>query len=224
MQGRILVVDDVAENRKLITAILKKDTGYEITTAKSGKAVLSLVTEKNKRNPDLILLDIMMPEMNGVETANQLKKNKKTKNIPIIFLTTLDDEKSKILAFESGGADYITKPFEPIIVQKRIKTHLELEAHKNNLEKIINARTNQYKEAKQEAEEKATQAENALKVKSQFMSTMSHELRTPMNGVIGMVDVLLDSGLTEEQNEYARRAGCARTIVHGERGLQGDIP
>lgn len=104
----ILIVDDAAENRKLLAKIIKNETNYSISLAASGEVVLKLI-EKNL--PDLILLDIMMPEMDGYQLASILKKNTQTKRIPIIFLTGQTDTNSKVKALESGGIDFITKPF-----------------------------------------------------------------------------------------------------------------
>ena len=122
----ILIVDDHSENRKLLASIITKHTGHQIMTAANGKAVLEHIGEQM---PDLILLDIMMPEMDGYQLAEILKKNDKTRNIPIIFITALDSEEDKVKAFDHGGIDYIVKPFNHNEVLSRVNAHLQAKRH-----------------------------------------------------------------------------------------------
>ncbi|ACB53926.1 two-component response regulator [Crocosphaera subtropica ATCC 51142] len=127
----ILVVDDIRKNLQLLIEILDT-SGYGTTFAISGKQALerAKVTE-----PDLILLDLMMPEMNGLEVCKQLKKNAKTEQIPVIFLTAATETNYLIEAFESGAVDYVTKPFKTPELLARIKTHLDLKRTKDELKK-----------------------------------------------------------------------------------------
>lgn len=127
---RILVVDDVSENIQVAMNILKRPE-YHFSFAINGEQALEL-TKTN--NFDLILLDIMMPVMNGFEACLQLKKQEKTQDIPIIFLTAKADIDSIRQAFESGGVDYITKPFHSEELIARVRTHLELYASKKLLQ------------------------------------------------------------------------------------------
>jgi DNA-binding response OmpR family regulator len=118
----ILVVDDTPLNLLLLADILNKD-GYQVSPVSSGKLALTAV----KNNPpDLILLDIMMPDMDGYEVCQALKEDKLTKDIPIIFISALDEISDKIKAFDAGGIDYIVKPLKPKEVLARVKTHLEM--------------------------------------------------------------------------------------------------
>lgn len=127
---RVLVADDNYSNRQLIKLILIKN-GYDVTLLEDGQKVLEQV--KNI-NPDIILLDIMMPEMNGFEVCRELKQMPKVKRIPVIFITGLQDTDNIARGFEYGGVDYITQPFENAELLARLKTHLEL---KNSRERLI---------------------------------------------------------------------------------------
>ncbi len=121
-QGIVLVVDDNPHNLGVISECL--DTAnFEVLIAKSGKSALEKVTYAM---PDIILLDVMMPGIDGFETCQRLKNNPETANIPIIFMTALADTESKVKAFELGAADYVTKPFQEAEIIARVKTHLKL--------------------------------------------------------------------------------------------------
>mgnify|MGYP006310891289 FL=1 len=106
--GTILVVDDVAENRKILATIIQKNTNHDVTLASDGSSAIETIEETR---PDVILLDIMMPGMDGYEVATILKNRPETKEIPILFITAVTDVESIVKAFDSGGVDYITKPF-----------------------------------------------------------------------------------------------------------------
>jgi signal transduction histidine kinase len=118
----LLVVDDTPANLKLLTGLLR-EAGYKVRGAMSGKLALGAIEQLP---PELILLDIKMPEMDGFELCERLKQVKEHRDIPIIFISALDDPKDKVHAFNAGGVDYITKPVEPAEVLARVNTHLEL--------------------------------------------------------------------------------------------------
>lgn len=126
---KILVVDDVAENIEVLMELLKKE--YKIIAAKDGEKALSKAQAKHP--PDLILLDINMPGMDGFDVCRHLKLNEKTKDIPIIFITSESDVEDQAKGFELGAVDYITKPIVPVIVKMRVKTQIEM---KNNRDKL----------------------------------------------------------------------------------------
>jgi len=118
---KILIADDERFNLNILVDILKSD--YKVIVAKDGKQAL----ERAKSNPpDLILLDIMMPEMDGYEACRKLKENEQTKDIPVIFITAMKEEGNEIKGFDLGAADYITKPFQAAIVMARVKTQLKM--------------------------------------------------------------------------------------------------
>ncbi len=118
----ILIVDDTIENLDLLIKLLDK---YDVINTISGSEALEIV---NEEKIDLILLDIVMPNMNGYEVCKKLKENNKTKDIPIIFITSKEDEDSIEQAYEVGGVDYITKPFKPRELLARVKLHLKMQA------------------------------------------------------------------------------------------------
>ncbi len=118
LQPRILIVDDEPTNLKVLKQVLQAD--YRLSFAKSGADALELAT---RELPDLILLDVMMPEMTGYEACQQLKAQPATQYIPVIFVTALKDEVDETKGFESGAVDYITKPITPAIVKARVRTH-----------------------------------------------------------------------------------------------------
>ena len=121
-RSKILVVDDLLENLRLLSTLLLEQ-GYEVRRAPDGAMALSNVP---RFAPDLILLDIMMPEMDGYEVCTQLKANEQTRDIPVIFLSALDLTFDKVKAFEVGAADYINKPFHPAEVLARVKNQLRI--------------------------------------------------------------------------------------------------
>jgi len=123
----ILIVDDNRKNLKLLGQILKAED-YRITVAQNGVKALSVV---NAKHPDLILLDIVMPKMNGFETCRELKKNTETREIPVIFLSSKTDKKNVIDGLKLGAVDYVTKPFNTEELLIRIKTHLDIKEVKS---------------------------------------------------------------------------------------------
>lgn len=129
-KSKILIVDDNKENRKLIATIIKQNTDHEILLASSGKTVLTFIEDYD---PDLIMLDIKMPDMDGFEVAEVLKSNPVTKEIPILFITALRDTEYKIKAFKMGGIDFISKPFNTGELLARVNTHIRLKQVQNEL-------------------------------------------------------------------------------------------
>lgn len=119
---KILVVDDLLENLRLLSSLLTK-AGYDVRSAPDGKLALGSVPHFQ---PDLILLDIMMPDIDGYEVCKRLKTNPQTQDIPIIFLSALDLTFDKVKAFEVGASDYIQKPFHPAEVIARIKNQMRI--------------------------------------------------------------------------------------------------
>ena len=119
---RVLIVDDELHEIKVLTKFLHDD--YKIMAAKDGESALKIAQGSNP--PDLILLDIIMPGLNGYATCEQLKENDTTKNIPVIFVTAISEVMDAARAFEFGAVDYVTKPFNPVTVKARVKTHIQL--------------------------------------------------------------------------------------------------
>lgn len=134
---RILIIDDVPENIQVLMESLKDE--YSIVAATSGQKGLSLAA--GDPLPEIILLDVMMPGMDGFEVCRRLKSDVRTEKIPVIFITTLDDDIDEGRGLDLGAVDYITKPFSPSLVKKRIRNHVELKEHRDHLESLVKQRT-----------------------------------------------------------------------------------
>lgn len=190
--AKILIVDDRPANLLALEVILDKKN-CEIVRATSGREALNILMKE----PDfaLILIDALMPIMDGFETATMIRQSKKLKYIPIIFLTAQMNEPDNILkGFQSGAVDYMLKPFQPEILKAKVAVFLEL--YRKNKETL------QLIEEKNNAERAKLVAEEATKSKQQFLANMSHEMRTPMNSIIGFTKVILKTNLTDSQREY----------------------
>jgi putative two-component system response regulator len=133
----ILVVDDIPDNIDIITGILGAE--YKIKAATNGKIALKVA--KSSPMPDLILLDIAMPEMDGYEVCERLKAEEMTKGIPVIFVTAKGEVADETRGLELGAVDYITKPVSPPIVLARVRNHLELKRHRDHLQKLVMERS-----------------------------------------------------------------------------------
>jgi diguanylate cyclase (GGDEF)-like protein len=127
----ILIVDDMAANIEILAGILNSE--YEILFATSGKEALEIATEQV---PDLILLDVIMPGMDGYQVCRELKRREKTKDIPIIFVTANSQEEDESRGFEEGVVDYIIKPVRPSIVKARVRIHLELKRYRDHFKTL----------------------------------------------------------------------------------------
>ena len=131
-QQTILIVDDAKENINVLAELLKSK--FKIRATTSGQKAIKIAFSDNP--PDLILLDVMMPEMDGYEVCKILKASSQTRNIPIIFITGKTSEEDEIYGFNLGATDYIIKPFSPVIVKARVNTHAELRRYRDYLENI----------------------------------------------------------------------------------------
>ena len=170
----ILIVDDVPANLKILANLLEHE-GYEVRPVLSGAHALE-AAEKEK--PDLILLDIMMPDMDGFEVCRLIKENQNLNDVPIIFISALNSTKDIVRALTTGGVDYITKPFRAEEVKARAATHLKLSRQRNEIEK-------------QKIE---LQKLNATKDK--FFSIIAHDLRGPFSGFLGLTEIMVE-GLSD---------------------------
>lgn len=186
-KGNILVVDDTPANLKLLSEMLES-CGYEVRPAPDGPLALRAAASEP---PDLILLDISMPEMDGYEVCTRLKEQDELKNIPVIFISALAETLDKVKAFGVGGVDYVTKPFQFEEVQARVEAHLSLRRLRVDLER-------RYEELQQlrEAQDNLTRM-------------IVHDMGSPLFGVMGCLDLLEPSAntkLNEEEQEYVSEA------------------
>jgi DNA-binding response OmpR family regulator len=142
----ILIVDDEPTSINVLNEVLKDS--YKIVFAKDGAGGIKIVLSDTP--PDMILLDIVMPGIDGYEVCKKLKKDDHTKNIPIIFITAKGKEDDETKGFELGAVDYITKPFNPVVVKARVKAHLELKRHRDFLEWMLRERSKEIQLMEQE--------------------------------------------------------------------------
>jgi len=221
-KGIILIVDDTPANLGVLSDMLTS-TGYSVRPAPNGR--LALRAAENDP-PDLILLDINMPEMNGFEVCRRLKSDDKLKSIPVLFISALTDTRDKIKAFESGGLDYITKPFQEEEVIARVTTHLqnrqlrkELETKNRVLQQEIVQRKSadeKLKRYSEQLEEMVTERTSALEkaheeirlkerlaVLGHFSGSISHELRNPL-GTIGSSAYYLNMKLGKDDEKITQ--------------------
>lgn len=176
---QILIVDDTPTNIDVLLEYLS-EMGFNLSIAKSGERALEIC---QYNIPDLILLDVMMPGIDGFETCRRLKAETSTKNVPIIFMTALAETDDKVKGFKAGGVDYITKPIQQEELLARVTTHLQLQDLTNRLEQKVEERTAALNQAYQ-------QLERWDRIKLDFLRVMSHEFRTPINIISGNIELL----------------------------------
>ncbi len=169
--SKLLLVDDVPQNLQYL-AVLLRDKGFQISLASNGEQAINIA---KVNQPDLMLLDIAMPGIDGFEVCKILKSQPETAEIPIIFLTAKTDPDTVEQAFEIGGVDYVTKPFNPKELMLRIINHLELKYHRDNLQRINN------------------QLIDTNKEKDRFLSLISHDIRSPFHGLLGISQILKEN-------------------------------
>lgn len=142
-KGKILAVDDTPASLKLLTDLLKAE-GYDVRSAISGEVALHSAINNP---PELVLLDIRMPEMNGFEVCRRLKAQFETREVPVIFVSAISETDEKVLGFELGAVDFVTKPYQREELLARVRTHLELNRLRNHLEELVKERTDELRQS-----------------------------------------------------------------------------
>jgi two-component system sensor histidine kinase/response regulator len=208
----ILIVDDVPGNLNFVSDILYNE-GFRIVVATNGEDAIEITREKH---PDLILLDIAMPVLDGYEVCRILKDDDSTREIPIIFLTAKGEDEDILKGFECGAVDYVSKPFNTSELISRVKTHLELRRKSEELkqlnqileDKVID-RTVQLQTlndsltiANQNLSKAYKELSKLDKAKNEFIRHINHELRTPLQGIHGFVRILSEIVENTEEKEY----------------------
>ncbi len=190
--GNILVVDDTPANLRLLAGILN-GKGYKVRPVPNGELALSAA---RGMPPDLILLDIMMPEMNGYEVCQKIKADERTRDIPVIFISAINDVLDKVKAFAVGGVDYITKPFQVEEVLVRVETHLAICQLQNKLKQKNEELTVTLEQLK-ETQNQLVQSEKMAAL-GQLIAGIAHEINTPLGAIrssIGNITNFLDDNL-----------------------------
>lgn len=221
-EARILAVDDTPVNLHLLKTILSVH-GYTVQSAPSGKYALKYLTDKSCDLPDMILLDIRMPQPDGYEVCRVLKNDDRTRDIPIIFISALNDTLDKVRAFSLGGVDYITKPFQPDEVLSRIRTHLHLQRMQKDLEKK-NLQLEKEIEQRKQAEDALRRQSGELRERVQERDHLISELKNAiaqiktLRGLLpicaGCKKIRNDDGYWEQIEVYIREHADV-SFTHG---------
>ena len=193
--SRILIVDDERHNIKVLTELLREE--YKIMAAKTGEQALKAVQGPNP--PDLILLDIMMPGINGYEVCKRLKADSLSMHIPVIFVSALDASDDESHGFELGAVDYITKPFKPVVVKARVRTHIQLKQKSDLLERMASI-------------DGLTDIPN----RRNFDDTLEKELRKAARNGSLLSLILMDIDFFKKYNDYYGHAegdDCLRRVA-----------
>jgi signal transduction histidine kinase len=198
----ILIIDDVAENIQVLAAALPDL--YEVQFATSGPEGLQKVQQQR---PDVILLDVMMPVMDGMEVLAELKANPLSESIPVILVTARTDPDSEAASFAAGAADFVHKPINPLVVRARVSQQLSVVQQQDQLERLVRERT-------AELAAERDRAQSASRAKSAFLANMNHELRTPLNHILGMVGIAQRRSAEPTTKEMLGKALVSTKSLH----------
>jgi signal transduction histidine kinase len=190
--SHILVVDDVTKNLQVVGTMLRAQ-GYEVMPATSGPQALELV---QMEPPDLILLDLMMPEMDGLEVCRRLKADPLTQPIPVVFLTASNEMEHLVKGFEVGAVDYVTKPFNPPELLARVRTHLELKHARDTIVRY------------------GQELRRLNEEKNEFMGIAAHDLRNPLSAIKGYAEMIREDADALASGEVKDLKAHAAELAH----------
>ncbi|PCI27033.1 MAG: hypothetical protein COB67_09585 [SAR324 cluster bacterium] len=195
----ILVVDDEPANLDILVDTLSQN--YEVMVAVNGSNALEIVAEQQ---PDMILLDIMMPDIDGFQVCTMLKADAISRDIPVIFITAKTDVESILKGFQLGGFDYVTKPFIIGELLARIKNCLQIRQYQSYLRNIIKQKALGLKTVQASLEQAYRELSHLDHYKDEIIETVSHALRTPLTSILGYAEVLQDIELDQESREFSQ--------------------
>jgi CheY-like chemotaxis protein len=195
--AEILIVDDNAQNVQILGKMLSQHYS-NIEFAVDGKSALEWI---NNKKFDIILLDIMLPDINGIEICKMTRKSGLNDDIPIIFLSADNDKQTILQGFEAGGQDYITKPFDNMEMLARVQTHLLLRKSVLEVKELNETLEEKVKLRTLELEKALAKADASDKLKSAFIGNISHEVRTPLNGILGFASLLAKGSIPDDKKE-----------------------
>ncbi len=199
-------MDDNPKNLQILSAVLYKE-GHTIVFASNGKIVFAsngkqAIEIAQNQSPDLILLDINLPDIDGFDVCRKLKNNPLTKDIPIIFITGRIETEDIVLGFRVGAVDYITKPFNIVELLSRVNTHLNL---KRSRDEVIRY--------SKELEKTQAELKQALAQRDKFFSIIAHDLRGPFTGFIGLSELLVDAYDSLERDDIQQIANSMNSAA-----------
>ncbi|MEQ8221473.1 MAG: response regulator, partial [Candidatus Eremiobacterota bacterium] len=211
-KGTILVIDDSSAIVLLISTILREEK-YDVITAFTGEEGVDKATE---HKPDLIILDVMMPGMDGFETCVRLKADPVTKDIPVIIVTAVNDTPSKVSGLKAGASDYLTKPFNAHELLARVGSQMRIKILHDELKASNSRLTVAYTELKETQAQMVQMAK--LSALGEMIAGIAHELNNPLTGIIGYTELLLSSHETDKfrnkLEKIHKQAERCRKIIH----------
>jgi len=227
VNANIMIIDDEPENLNVLGEMLRQE-GWDVRAFPRGDLAL---TAARTEPPDLVLLDIQMPVMDGYDVCRSFKDDENLRQVPIIFLSAFVEAVDKVRAFTAGGVDYVTKPFAEIEIVARVRTHLRMSRQQFHLEELVRQRVLDL-----------AAAHHRLRIwdeaKTEWLNMLSHEMRTPLNGIFGITELMfmdlppasdlqaLHQDYKDSRRRIEKLIDDASTLAHinvSEDGLAGSL-